>query len=655
MAAVLQAVVQLDKRQFETGMSSMSKLASTATSAIGLAFGGVTSELITMTRAFGPLGAAVTVIKEAITVGASFESQMAQVASVTGLVGEEFQKVSDMAREMATQTAFTATETAQALYSLGSAGFDTAKQLEGTLEPTLKLAGATLSETSLAAETLTGALASFGLEANDARTVADLFAGAIAASPLTMERLSNSFSQAAPVAAAFNMNMVQLTTSLAGFHKAGIRGGAAGTRFRQAMLEMKKAAEESDTAIGKALRGWNPAIEGMTGAVKRLEKAGITGAQVMTEFGRRGGMAVASQLKLGSAALTELEGKIRSNADVVKMYDRQMESMAGQWKLFKSAMEDLAIGLYEVLQPAIKVVINLFQGLAEAVGSMAPAVQKGLKAVQSDSANFFVNFYKTMIAVRDAIAEDFMKALIDGIFGEGTMRKWELNGAKMILSMAIGVKNRKKHVIEALTGIMKSANSILTDGMTKILTRFNLDKLAQEVFETHKTVDSFFDRLATGARMEIFLAEQAMEKLNAEIATLGKKTETTKSSLDSLKPVIDKTGEGAEETAKKFDKMAASSAKAGSAALQAAKLMKSATPLMSAALQRRVQNVLEKEEEDQRQPGAVPGAPTPAAPGGPQPAAEPAGTPDLSRMQEHLTRIAAALESLVGMKGIIWA
>ena len=200
MALALQAVVALNTSKFGTGIGSLRSAVSNATGAMAMAFGGVTAEILMMGKAFGPLGAAVAGMKAVIAVGAPFETAMAKVASVTGLVGDELKDVEVMARDMAKATMFTATETGDALYALGSAGISAAGDLKSTLQPVLQLAGATLTDTGLVAEAVTSTIMNLGMSFDDAGKVADQFAGAIAKSPATMERLADALKYAAPVA-----------------------------------------------------------------------------------------------------------------------------------------------------------------------------------------------------------------------------------------------------------------------------------------------------------------------------------------------------------------------------------------------------------------------------------------------------------------------
>ena len=59
----------------------------------------------------------------AIKISKDFEQSMANAASVSGATGEELQEMTDLARRMGAKTVFSASEAADALYYMASAGY----------------------------------------------------------------------------------------------------------------------------------------------------------------------------------------------------------------------------------------------------------------------------------------------------------------------------------------------------------------------------------------------------------------------------------------------------------------------------------------------------------------------------------------------------
>ncbi len=377
MSVSLQAVVSLDHSAFSSGMSTLSRTVSNITGAMSMAFGGVASEVLAMSRAFGSVGGAVVALKEAVTAGASFEQQMANVSSVSGLMGDELRKVESAARDLAKTTRFTATEAGDALYSLASAGITGADALSNTLKPALLLAGATLSSTQMATEAVTAALANFQIPANEATRIADQFAGAIATSPATMERLSDAMKYAGPAAAGFGIALEKTVAEVAAFHQVGLRGEMAGTSFRMALVQLSQESVKAGSAVGEALKGWDASTEGITGAVRRLNAAGVDTADVIQALGARAGPGLAALMKFGANAMDELAARITNTADVSKMYETQLGTLTGRFAIFKSAIEEVWLKLYGALVPALTALVENMTAAIDWVGKLSDALFAG--------------------------------------------------------------------------------------------------------------------------------------------------------------------------------------------------------------------------------------------------------------------------------------
>lgn len=371
MAFTLQAVVALDGSKFTSGMTGMLASVQRFAGMSMTMFGGVASQVASMWAAFGPMGGVMAGMKEVVKVGASFEQSMANVKSVTGLMGDEFVRVSNATRAAAAQTSFTTAQAADAMYALGASGMSSADMLVTSLLPALKLAGATQSDTKLATEAMTAAMAIWQLGAEDATGVADLFAGAVASSPANMQRLSDAMKYAGPVGAAFGMEMKNVVDEVAAFHTVGFRGQQAGTAFRMALIELSRAAQTGSGQVGAALKGWSAETEGLTGAVDRLSAAGVDGASVIQEMGARAGPGMAALLKVGGDAMRDLSDKVTQNSDVAKMYETQMGTLSGQFTLLKASIEELAVKLFSKLLPAFMKIIDGAKNFVSSIGRIS--------------------------------------------------------------------------------------------------------------------------------------------------------------------------------------------------------------------------------------------------------------------------------------------
>jgi len=109
--------------------------------------------------AMAGLGTATAVL------GAKFEQAITETATIAG---GGMMELAEKAREMGRTTAFTATQAARAMYNLASAGLSTA-EIVGTIEPALKLAGATAADLSSATGLLVATMKQFGLTSANAK------------------------------------------------------------------------------------------------------------------------------------------------------------------------------------------------------------------------------------------------------------------------------------------------------------------------------------------------------------------------------------------------------------------------------------------------------------------------------------------------------
>ena len=558
MALALEAVVALNHAQFGQGLSTMGALTANVAGAMAYAFGGVAGEIMTMTRAFGPMGTAIATLKQAVTVGEAFEFSMANVATVTNLSADALVEVSQKARDFASETSFTATEAAEALYALGSAGFGTAEQLNDMLSPALMLAGATQAEASITTETLTTALNAFRLETEDSTNVVNLFAGAIANSPANMERLSEAMAQAAPVAAGFKVSLEDTVESIAAFHRVGIMGSAAGTAFRQAMTKLVQEMGNADSVLGKALQGWTPSIEGLTGAIARMEKAGITGAQAMEELGIRGGKAVAAQLALGSDAIQELGDQIVKTGDVSAMYAKQMDTVHSQWKVFVSMMQEIGLKIWDQISDKVMATVEVLKSMAGWVDSLVSAFATG-EGFEFIAEEFGKLFDKLAEVTSGTVLYDALKKILSGVATglanllESDFLDTVLTGlGKMVVSILRAVTQAVAGLIGSMTAETGNINSALISLLKGLQTSLNalLDGILTGLFGTSKWAEHIYrwylgiklailenSGVIIGAISDVLIA--AIKKVTDGVGGLAEKL-----GLDKLADNIKESGEG---------------------------------------------------------------------------------------------------------------
>lgn len=308
---------------------------------------------------------------------ATFEQTMANVASVSNATGEEFQQLSDFARKLGETTVFTATQAGEGMYYLASAGYNAGQQMKAT-SAILDLAAATQSGLSEATQLTVSALKSFHLPAEEAGRATNVFAATISSSQATLERLSVSMPY---VGATFNnlgWSVESAAAALGILYDNGLEASMAGTRLRSAINDLLNPSDKATAALkelGISVEDVSPATHSLVEIVSRFEEAGLDAASAVKIFGERAeGMVILS--KAGAAALTEMEEKITGTNRAAEMAARQLDTLTGDLKLFKSAVEGAAISFGEKLSPAIRTAAGVLTDLTNVFANLPEPMQK---------------------------------------------------------------------------------------------------------------------------------------------------------------------------------------------------------------------------------------------------------------------------------------
>ena len=111
---------------------------------------------------------AVEFIGDSIQTGMGFDTAMSQVAATMGKTTDEIAELRDYAKEMGAATAFSATQSAEALNFMALAGYDTQKSME-MLPNVLNLAAAGSMDLARASDMVTDTQTALGL--SNERTV----------------------------------------------------------------------------------------------------------------------------------------------------------------------------------------------------------------------------------------------------------------------------------------------------------------------------------------------------------------------------------------------------------------------------------------------------------------------------------------------------
>ncbi len=349
-----------------------------------------------------PVTAGVTALgTAAVSTAANFESSMSQVQATMGITKDAMSTVngesvntmdtlSALAKKMGSETAFSASECAEALNYLALAGYDT-QQMCDTLPTVLNLAAAGGIDLAAASDMVTDAMSALGMGVDEAGTMVDQMAKTASTTNTSVAQLGEGILTIGATAKTVKGGTAELNTALGILANNGIKGAEGGTHLRNVILSLQnptdKAAacmeqlgldvydsEGNMRSLNDILGDLNTSMDGMTAA----EKSNIIG-QI---FNKTDLSSVNALLANTGTTWDELQQSIiDSGGAAQQMADTQLDNLQGQITILKSALEGLAISFGELLLPAIKMIVGWVQQFVDWLNGMDEGTKKVITTV----------------------------------------------------------------------------------------------------------------------------------------------------------------------------------------------------------------------------------------------------------------------------------
>ncbi len=321
---------------------------------------------------------------------------MSQVQATMGITKDSMSKVngqsvntmdtlSKLAKKMGAETAFSASECAEALNYLALAGYDT-EQMCNTLPTVLNLAAAGDIALADASDMVTDAMSALGMGVDEAETMVDQMAKTASTTNTSVAQLGEGILTIGATAKSIKGGTAELNTALGILANNGIKGAEGGTHLRNIILSLQnptdKAAAQMEAlgisvydsegnmrSMNDILGDLNKSMDGMTSA----EKSNIIG----TIFNKTDLSSVNALLANTGSAWDSLQKSItESGGAAQQMADTQLDNLQGQITILKSALEGLAISFGELLMPAIKQIVGWVQKFVDWLNGLSEGTKK---------------------------------------------------------------------------------------------------------------------------------------------------------------------------------------------------------------------------------------------------------------------------------------
>jgi len=295
--------------------------------------------------------------KSAFDAFSEFENGMMKVRAVTSASVGDFKMLTDEAKRLGSTTQFTAQQVSDLQLVLGRKGFDPTaiKNMEQSI---LDLALATGEDLSLAAEVVASSINAFGMEANDAASIANTLASAAANSSIQLSTFSTAFGHAGASANAVGMEVEELAAMMGVLMDNGIKASKAGTGLRKIFMRLHKEGVKFSDVLDLA-------TQGELGLEKAMKLAGVTSA---------GQLLILAKNKKRVAELTK---EYQTNTTRLDEMTALMGSTAkAKVAIMSSAIEGLKIEMGALIYEGVSPIISKITEWAKAFQELSKDTQK---------------------------------------------------------------------------------------------------------------------------------------------------------------------------------------------------------------------------------------------------------------------------------------
>ena len=489
----LVAKLSMDSSSFDKGLSS----AKTAVSSLGT---GIKKGFATVTKvtAVAVTAASTAVVgfgKSAVAAGSQFDTSMSQVAATMGKSADEIKDLREFAKKMGRETAFSASQAADALNYMALAGYDS-KTAMSMLPNVLNLAAAGSIGLAEASDMVTDAQSALGLNLDETSAMVDKMAKASSKTNTSVAQLGEAILTVGGTAKNLKGGTTELSTALGLLADNGVKGAEGGTVLRNIILSLSA---PTDSAA-KALKALGVEVFDEQGNMRDLES-------IFTDFN-------ASLSTMSQGEQTQALNKIFNKVDLKsvnallgtsvgrwdevtkeidnatgsaqKMADTQLDNLAGDITKFKSALEGAQIETSEKLTPSLREFVQLgTTGISEMTTAFKEDGLEGLMAAFGETLNKGIELLLSKLPEIISAGVTLLETLIEGIESNldqvieasstiiSTLSEAAIENLPKIVDMALQIMiSLAESLLNNLPKIVKAALKIivsLANGITKAL------------------------------------------------------------------------------------------------------------------------------------------------------------------------------------------
>lgn len=365
------------------------------------------------------VGTAVTALGvESIKTGMQFDKAMSQVAATMGKSTKDIKELRDFALEMGEKTKFSATEAADALNYMALAGYDTKQSME-MLPKVLSLAAAGNIGLARASDMVTDTQTAFGISSKRTGQMVDEMAKAASTGNTSVEQLGDAFLTVGGLAKELNGGLVkmkdgttksvdgvqELEIALTAMANAGVKGSEAGTHMRNMLLKLSSPTRDGAETFKKL----GVSVFNSSGKMRSLQEIFGDLNTSMSKLTQKEKLQAISDIfntrdtAAAEALLASIEQDWNGIGESIldakgaadKMAETQLDNLAGDITLAKSAFDSMKIAISDVAKGPLRSFVQLGTG---GIKEVTKAIKTGdFSGVFNKMGNALVNLRNSLI------------------------------------------------------------------------------------------------------------------------------------------------------------------------------------------------------------------------------------------------------------------
>ena len=523
-------------------------------------------------------------VKDVIDTGKQFDTSMSQVQATMGITKDHMSELDgqsvntmdalgNLAKEMGSSTAFSASQCAEALNYLALSGMDT-QEMADTLPHTLNLAAAGGLDLARASDMLTDSMSALGLDTSDAEKMVDQMAKTASKSNTSVGQLGDAMLTIGASARSVKGGTAELSTALGILANNGIKGAEGGTHLRNIIMSLQTPTDQAKDALtnlgvsvydseghmrsmNDVLGDLNTSMEGMTDEEK---------ANIISKIFNKTDMAAVNAL-LGSTGdeWDELQQSIIDSAGAAQeMADTQLDNLEGQLTILGSALEGFKLSLWENMRDPLtdlaKVGINAITELTEAFNDNglsglitcgARIITNLLTGIAQEMPNVMAKGTEIISNIIDAVIEnapqvisaaaDTIASFISGI-GQA-LPTLIPKGLEMIITIVNSITDNIPKIVQAGVDLLKGLVQGIINAMPDLIAKAPeaINNFSNAIYNGLATIlqtgVKLIGELAKGIKQNMpLIKENALAIFNAvlNVFTLSKLTSLGKSLMTNL-------------------------------------------------------------------------------------------------------------------------